>query len=68
MKYNKTKDPQSVNSLKAIREVLERGPIGIHPLLVDSVDEKEADLMEFKAALSAFKPKASVLELNIIKS
>jgi hypothetical protein len=68
IKYNKTKDPQSANSLKAIRERLELGPIKVHPICLALVDEKEAKLMEFKEALAGYKPKQSVLELGIIKT
>ena len=68
MKYNRTRDPQSANSLKAIRERLELGPIKVHPLCISEVDEKEAKLMEFKEALGAYKPKQSVLEIGIIKT
>lgn len=68
MKYNKTRDPQSANSLKAIRERLELGPIKVHPLCALDVDDKEAKLMEFKEALGAYKPKESVLEIGIVKT
>ena len=68
MKYNKTRDPQSANSLKAIRERLELGVIKIHPLCANEITEKEAKLMEFKEALGNYKPKASVLEIGIAKT
>ena len=42
--------------------------INIHPLLIEELGEGEAQLMAFKDQLSQFKPKASVLEQNIMKS
>jgi hypothetical protein len=42
--------------------------INIHPLLIEELGEGEAQLMAFKDKLSAFKPKASVLEQNIMLS
>ena len=42
--------------------------MGIHPLLADSVSDKELALMDFKEQLSKFKPKQSVLEIGIIKT
>ena len=67
-KYHKTRDPASVNSIAHMRDLLEKKKINVHPLIADEVDEKEADLMCFKEQLAAFKPKASALEIGIIKS
>ena len=63
-KYNKTKDPASVNAIKVMRGVIPR----IHPLLQDKVDLNEIALMEFKESLKLFKPKQSILELGIVKT
>ena len=40
----------------------------MHPCLLDQVDDKEQALATFKAQLSKFKPKQSVLEVAITKT
>ena len=40
----------------------------MHPSLLDQVDDKEQALAAFKAQLSKFKPKQSVLEVAINKT
>lgn len=68
IKYNKTKDPASQNSISIMRSLLADRPMTIHPSLTDQVDEKEQALACFKNQLSKFKPKQSVLEIGIGKS
>ena len=58
-KYNKTRDPASVNAVRIVREM---DGAEIHPLLCNSVDQTEIDLMKFKESLKLYKPKQSVLE------
>ena len=64
-KYSKTKDPASQNSINIMRKITTERPMAIHPTLLDQVDEKEHALLNFKDQLSKFKPKQSVLEVNI---
>jgi len=40
----------------------------IHPLLANTVDKIEVDLMNFKEQLAGYKPKQSVLEIGITKT
>ena len=48
--------------------LLQERPIAVHPCLLDQVDDKEQALATFKAQLSKFKPKQSVLEVAITKT
>lgn len=67
-KYNKTKDPASKHSVSYMHEVMSKRPIAIHPLLKQSIDDKEDALIQFKEKLSNFKPKHSALEMGIEKT
>jgi len=42
--------------------------MAVHPALVEQVDDKARALIDFKAQLSKFKPRQSVLEVAIAKS
>ena len=68
IKYSKTKDPASQNSITVMISLLAERPMAVHPTLIDQVDEKEQALLNFKEQLSKFKPKQSVLEVAITKS
>jgi len=68
IKYAKTKDPASQHSITTMRQLIDKRPMAIHPTLLNQVDEKEQALLSFKAQLSKFKPKQSVLEVVIGKT
>ena len=51
-----------------MHSLLQERPIAVHPSLLDQVDDKEQALAAFKAQLSKFKPKQSVLEVAINKT
>ena len=57
IKYNKTKDPASQNSISIMRALIDQRPMKVHPSLAYQVDEKEEALRDFKDMLSKFKPK-----------
>ena len=43
--------------------------INVHPMLAEEhIDEKDRALNEFKVQVSNYKPKASVLEIGILKT
>ena len=63
-KYNRTREPAS----NAGKEAVYGLKIKIHPILAHLVDEKEGMLMEFKQGLKNYKPKASGLEIGILKT
>lgn len=63
-KYNRTKDQASSAGMQLMHGVLPK----IHPLLLDKVDEKEDMLMSFREAVKNYKPRASTLEIGIVKS
>jgi len=47
IKYNKTRDPASAASV----QLMKTNTLRIHPCLMDMVDTKEQDLMDFKSQL-----------------
>lgn len=63
IKYNRTKDPASAAGIQHVYGLNPR----VHPMLLGKIDEKEQMLMDFRDTLKAYKPKASTLEIAIIK-
>jgi len=63
-KYNRTREPAS----NAGKEAVYGLNIKIHPILAHLINEKEQMLMEFKEGLKNYKPKASGLEIGILKT
>jgi hypothetical protein len=63
-KYNKTKDPASVNAITIVRNF----SVSIHPMVHGKVDEDEEALMNFRESIKNYKPKQSVLEIGIAKT
>lgn len=57
VKYSKTKDPASQNSINFMRALIDERPMAIHPDLTHLVDAKDQALSNFKEQLSKFKPK-----------
>ena len=67
-KYNKTRDPASKSSVTLMHRHVANNPVAIHPQLLEMIDPRDVALNDFKQQLSAYKPKQSVLEINIVKS
>lgn len=63
-KYNKTKEAASQAGITAMRDL----KLSVHPSFVDELDNADQFLMEFKQAVSNYKPKQSCLEIGILKT
>lgn len=63
IKYNRTKDPASAAGIQYVHGLTPK----VHPMLLGKVDDKEQMLMDFRDTLKAYKPRASTLEIAIIK-
>jgi len=59
LKVRKHKDSAST---AAVREAKEIGRIGLHPLILENVDEDEKGLMEIQETLRAFRPQMNAIE------
>jgi len=63
-KINKQKDQASTAGMIAVRGIDPK----IHPMLVDTVDEKEQMLIDFKESVKNYKPKQAALHIGILKT
>jgi len=63
-KYNRTRDQASNAGKEAAYDLK---PM-IHPMIASSVDAKEHMLMDFRETLKNYKPRASTLEIGIMKT
>jgi ATP-dependent RNA helicase DDX54/DBP10 len=64
LKYNKTKDQASQQAVDAVHHLDPK----IHPMLLDKIDDKQKQLMDFRESIKNYKPKMSGLEIGILKT